>query len=186
LQARGTTTAGCEAISPASPSFAGSPRKNERVLAGVTIFYASYSRGQYHRCFNNKVEPQEYVSTPTRGGDAFGRELAESHRFGSLGSSLTFDGLLLWVSLHLWVNATSGDPLYLGSCFHMLLVALQEAKCTEGPRPRARGSEWSQGICGNQGRKLQAMRVAAATNWRPPCHPRQVSTFSLNHYVMIT
>jgi hypothetical protein len=32
------------------------------------------------------------ISTPTRGGDAFGKELARVHMFGSLGLNLTFEG----------------------------------------------------------------------------------------------
>jgi hypothetical protein len=36
-------------------------------------------------------------------------------------------------SLRLRAKATSRDPRYLEPCFHVFLVALQEAECTEGP-----------------------------------------------------
>jgi hypothetical protein len=51
-----------------------------------------------------------FISTPTRGADAFGMELPQSHRFGSSGLSLTFKGLLLGASLHLRLKVTSSDP----------------------------------------------------------------------------
>jgi hypothetical protein len=44
------------------------------------------------------------TSTPTRGGDDFGKELARSRRFGSSGLNLTSEGLLLGASLCLWVK----------------------------------------------------------------------------------
>jgi hypothetical protein len=51
-----------------------------------------------------------FVSTPTRGGDTLCMELAQSHRFSSSGLSLTFEGLLLGVSIHLQLKVTSSDP----------------------------------------------------------------------------
>jgi hypothetical protein len=50
------------------------------------------------------------ASTPTRGGDAFGTTLAKNHRFDSSGLNITFEGLLLGVSLRLYVSGTSSDP----------------------------------------------------------------------------
>jgi hypothetical protein len=40
-------------------------------------------------------------STPTRGGDNFGKELTGGRKFGSSGLNLTSEGLLLGVSLRL-------------------------------------------------------------------------------------
>jgi hypothetical protein len=47
----------------------------------------------YKACCSNAT------STPTRGGDTFGIDLAQSRRFGSSGLSPAFEGLLLGVSL---------------------------------------------------------------------------------------
>jgi hypothetical protein len=44
---------------------------------------------------NAGINAKRFASTPTHGGDTFGAELTESHRFGSSGFSLTFKGLLL-------------------------------------------------------------------------------------------
>jgi hypothetical protein len=51
-----------------------------------------------------------FAPTLTHAGDTFGRELAKNHRFGSLGLNLTFEGLLLGVSLRLQVKATLANP----------------------------------------------------------------------------
>jgi hypothetical protein len=51
-----------------------------------------------------------FTPTPTRGGDAFGRELTGNHRFSSSGLNLTFERLLLGVSLHLQEKANSSNP----------------------------------------------------------------------------
>jgi hypothetical protein len=51
-----------------------------------------------------------FTPTLTREGDAVGRELIENHKFGLSGLNHAFKGLLLGVSLHLRVKATSSNP----------------------------------------------------------------------------
>jgi hypothetical protein len=70
IKVRGITMTGCTVISRTS-LFANSDSKSER----------------------------SSVSTPTHGGDTFGKELTRDHRFNSSGLNLTFEGLLLGVSL---------------------------------------------------------------------------------------
>jgi hypothetical protein len=62
---------------------------------------------------NSKSERRK-ISTPTRGGDAFGKELTRDRSFASLGWNLFFEGLLFGVSLYLRVKATSCKPRKLG------------------------------------------------------------------------
>jgi hypothetical protein len=50
------------------------------------------------------------ASTPTRGGDAFGTELAKDRKFGSSGLNHIFEGLLLGASISLRMRATSSNP----------------------------------------------------------------------------
>jgi hypothetical protein len=50
---------------------------------------------------NGDNNEQSSISTPTRGGDAFDKELARDCRFISSGLNLTFERLLLGASLRL-------------------------------------------------------------------------------------
>jgi hypothetical protein len=61
------------------------------------------------------IEAKSFVSTPTTGGDAVGREFARDHRFISLVLSLDIEGLLLGASLRPNVKVISSDPRQLGS-----------------------------------------------------------------------
>jgi hypothetical protein len=63
---------------------------------------------------NSDNNEQSSVSTPTHGGDVFGKELTRDHRFGSSGLNLAFEGLLLGATLRLQVKATSSNPCTLG------------------------------------------------------------------------
>jgi hypothetical protein len=54
------------------------------------------------------------VSTPTRGGDAFGNGLTRDRRFNSSGLNPVSEGLLLGLSLCLKAKATSSNPHKLG------------------------------------------------------------------------
>jgi hypothetical protein len=69
---------------------------------------------QYHvqALFLKKMttEAKSYVSTPTHGDHAFGRDLTKGRRFSSSGLSLVFEGLLLGLSLCLHAKATSSSP----------------------------------------------------------------------------
>jgi hypothetical protein len=58
------------------------------------------------------------ASTPTRGGDAFGTELAKNQRFLSLGLNLAFEGLLLGRSLQPRVKGTHSEPHELSFLTH--------------------------------------------------------------------
>jgi hypothetical protein len=51
-----------------------------------------------------------FVTSTTCGGDAFGTELTESRRFSSLGLDLTFERLLLGVSIRILGEGTCSDP----------------------------------------------------------------------------
>jgi hypothetical protein len=71
---------------------------------------------------NAAIKAKSFVSIPTRGGDAFGLEPAESRRIGSLGLSLALEGLLLVASLRLTTKATSNDPRQRGPWVHVVFV----------------------------------------------------------------
>jgi hypothetical protein len=64
--------------------------------------------------FSNINKTSIQASTPNCGGDAFGTELAKSHRLGSSGLNLTSKGLLLGVSLHILAEGTRSNPRQLG------------------------------------------------------------------------
>jgi hypothetical protein len=55
-----------------------------------------------------KLQPQ------LAGGDVFNTELTKSHKFGSSGLNLAFEGLLLGVSLCIPMDGTHNDPCQLG------------------------------------------------------------------------
>jgi hypothetical protein len=63
-----------------------------------------------HNLFLQNQQSASGASTPTHGGDTFGTRLAKVHRFGSSGLNLSFEGLLLGVSLRPHVKGTSSDP----------------------------------------------------------------------------
>jgi hypothetical protein len=71
------------------------------------------------------IKAKSFSSTPTHGGDAFGLELTESHRFGSSGLCLAFRGLLLGARLRPSVKATSSNPHQLGPQFHVVFVCMR-------------------------------------------------------------
>jgi hypothetical protein len=52
---------------------------------------------------------------PNLWGDAFSKELAGGHRFGSLGLNIASKGLLLGVSLHLWAKGYLMQPVLDGA-----------------------------------------------------------------------
>jgi hypothetical protein len=63
-----------------------------------------------HELFYNINKSLSEASTPTCGGDAFGMELAKCHMFSLSGLNLTFEGLLLGVSLRILMEGTHNDP----------------------------------------------------------------------------
>jgi hypothetical protein len=96
---------------------------------------------------NAGIKAKSFTSTPTRGGDAFGMELAESHRFSSSRLSLAFEGLLLGASLCLSAKPTSSDPHQLGLRVHIVFMCvrlfLQMIECSEGRASGVRANEQS-------------------------------------------
>jgi hypothetical protein len=76
---------GCEAISCPRP-FCSNNNNSKGTFASNTKEASLQNAG---------IKAKSFTSTPTHRGDNFCAELAESRRFGSLGFSLTFKGLLL-------------------------------------------------------------------------------------------
>jgi hypothetical protein len=93
------------------------------------------SKGYYHDwlcgaiahkfCCNNNKSSSE-ASIPTCVGDAFGTELTKSYRFGSSGLNLTFEGLLLGVSISILMEGTRSDPASRVVGFITLLLTQRE------------------------------------------------------------
>jgi hypothetical protein len=115
-------------------------------------------KGYYHdrlELFCNINESSSEASTPTCGGDAFGTELTKSCWFGSSGLNLTFEWLLLGVSIRMLTEGTHSDPRQSGFWIPSLLQ-WECLPCFAGGR-RRRGSP-SRGCSGSTTQRLAEPR----------------------------
>jgi hypothetical protein len=71
---------------------------------------APVSLCETHELFCDINKSSSEALTPINGGDTFGTEHIESHRFSSSGFNLIFEGLLLEATLHVLVEGTHSDP----------------------------------------------------------------------------
>jgi hypothetical protein len=137
-----------------------------------------YDKGYYHdrlEIFCNINESSSEASTPTCGGDAFGTELTKSCWFGSSGLNLTFEGLLLGVSIRMLAEGTHSEPRQSGFWIHNALthamgVSALFCRRLKASRVSKRRLQWINGTkaCRTTQAKVRCRRGTLVINRRLP------------------
>jgi hypothetical protein len=130
------------------------------------------------------------ASTPTYGGDAFSKELAGGHRFGSLGLNIASKGLLLGVSLRLWAKGYLMQPVLDGArdskqprtLVRMTGHVLQGVKDAGGLRVKVRMVGWNESFRSCESKECKPGGDSVASNRRTL---RQHQHMSPSHWSVV-